>query len=389
MATIRKREWTTPKGVRKTAWQVDYKDGKGARRSKQFARKKDADAWLVNAAHEVARGIHTPDSQSVTVRQAIKIWLAAREAEGKESTTIRSYESTSRLHIVPFLGDEKLSRLTKPMVEQFKKDLIKSGRSTARVGRAISYLSMALDEAETQGLVAQNVASKVKVVRSSRDATEIEIPTPDELKLMLKHSGDSLRPLVMTAMLAALRASELRGLMWPDVDFEANTITVRRRADEKGKLGPPKSKAGNRSVPMSKRLASELKAWKLRCKPTLLDLVFPSPEGHIWSYHNLMNRSFWPMQVRAGVSEPKLSKADGLPIWDDEGNEIPEAKYGLHALRHAAASLWIKEKIDLKRLKTWMGHASVQTTIDTYGHLMFDDVEDAALMAGAEKRLFG
>ena len=142
-------------------------------------------------------------------------------------------------------------------------------------------------------------------------------------------------------------------------------------------------------MPMSPRLAIELKQWKLRCPKTLYGLVFPSPEGKVWSYHNLMNRSFWPMQVSAGVSEPKLSKEDGLPIWDEDCNEVMQAKYGLHALRHAAASLWIKEGIDLKRLKTWMGHASVQTTIDTYGHLMFDDKADAELIAGAEARLFG
>jgi integrase len=177
--------------------------------------------------------------------------------------------------------------------------------------------------------------------------------------------------------------------MWDDVDLVASTITIRRRASEACDLGPPKSKAGARTIPMSPMLALELKKWKLQCPASLLDLVFPSSEGKIWTYANLMRRHFWPMQVRAGVSVPVFDKNDGLPIWGDDGEQTMQAKYGLHALRHGAASLWIKEKIDLKRLKTWMGHASVQTTIDIYGHLMFDDVEDAVLMAGAEKRLFG
>jgi len=386
---IRKRTWRGKGGEAKTAWQVDYRDGKGARRSKQFDRKKDAEAWFTTAGYEVSRGVHTADSQSITVERAIELWLEAREAEEREPATIRPYESTARLHIVPFIGKEKLSRLSKPTIEQFKKDLIASGRTMARVQRAIGYLSMAIDQAESDGFIAHNPASKVKVTRSSRDKTEIVIPSPVELKKMLEHSGPELRPMVLTAMLAALRASELRGLMWEDVDFETSTIKVTRRADEGCRLGPPKSKAGRRSIPMSRRLATELKAWKLRCPPNLLDLVFPSPEGKVWSYQNLMNRQFWPMQVEAGICEQKLDAADGLPIGFETDEPVMVAKYGLHALRHAAASLWIKEKIDLRRLKAWMGHASVQTTIDTYGHLMFDHVADAQLIEGAERRLFG
>jgi integrase len=206
---------------------------------------------------------------------------------------------------------------------------------------------------------------------------------------MIKHSGPALKPLVLCAMLAALRASELRGLMWEHVDFAAGVIRVVQRAEENNKLGAPKSKAGRRSVPMSPLLMKEMKEWKLRCPKNLLGLVFPSPDGMIWRYQNLMRRSFWPMQIAAGVSRPVLSKDDGLPVWDEEGREVLEPKYGLHALRHGAASLWIKQGIDLKRLKAWMGHASVQVTIDTYGHLMFDDVADAELVAGAERALLG
>ncbi|HEY0148653.1 MAG TPA: tyrosine-type recombinase/integrase [Allosphingosinicella sp.] len=388
MATIRKRKWA---GGTKSAWQVSYTDTKGKRRTKSFDRKKEAEAWLVQAEHDVARGVHMPDSQSLTVADAVDLWLRTPKADGthKEPATLRSYESTARLHIVPFLGGEKLSRLNKPSVEKFRRDLIESGRSPARVQRAVRYLSMLLAEAESQGLVGQNAASNVKVVRSSRDATEVEIPTPAELKLMIKHSGPALKPLVLCAMLAALRASELRGLMWEHVDFAAGVIRVVQRAEENNKLGAPKSKAGRRSVPMSPLLMKEMKEWKLRCPKNLLGLVFPSPDGMIWRYQNLMRRSFWPMQIAAGVSRPVLSKDDGLPVWDEEGREVLEPKYGLHALRHGAASLWIKQGIDLKRLKAWMGHASVQVTIDTYGHLMFDDVADAELVAGAERALLG
>jgi len=55
-----------------------------------------------------------------------------------------------------------------------------------------------------------------------------------------------------------------------------------------------------------------------------------------------------------------------------------------HSLRHAAASAWIKQRVDLKRLTTWLGHASVQTTLDIYGHLIRDELGDAALVAAVQ-----
>ena len=64
-------------------------------------------------------------------------------------------------------------------------------------------------------------------------------------------------------------------------------------------------------------------------------------------------------------------------------------KYGLHALRHAAASGWIAQKIDLKRLQSWIGHSSIQITLDTYGHLIEDKEQDAAIAEAAQSYLAG
>ena len=78
MTAIRKRAWTSANGEAKTAWLVDYRDQAGKRRSKQFARKKDAESWLVSAAWQVSQGTHTHDRDSVTVREAAKLYLAHR-----------------------------------------------------------------------------------------------------------------------------------------------------------------------------------------------------------------------------------------------------------------------------------------------------------------------
>lgn len=387
MATIRKRSWIAPDGSERTAWQVDYRDAGGVRRSKQFTRKKDADAWLTTAAYQVQQGTHTADSQSVTVAKASQLWIEKAEAEGRERSTIKQYQEHKRLHIDPLLGSVKLSRLTMPRVEQFRDELVAS-RSRAMAGKVVRSLSMILTEAQRRGLVAQNVAKGVRVIRQGRDKARVMIPSRIELKAMLDAATDDERPLIMTAMLTGLRSSELRGLRWSDINFASATLSVAQRADGWGVIGPPKSAAGFRSIPLSAPLVTTLKAWKLRAKPSELDLVFPNKKGRAQWHQNMLRRLFIPLQVRAGVSEPKLD-SKGQPVFGKDGNAVMTGRYGFHALRHAAASGWIAQRIDLKRLQVWIGHENIQLTIDTYGHLITDSGGDAELIAAAGADLVG
>ena len=71
--------------------------------------------------------------------------------------------------------------------------------------------------------------------------------------------------LLLTAIFTGLRASELRGLRWSDVDLKTGELTVRQRADRYNVIGKPKSKAGNRTVPLGPLVLNVLREWKLAC----------------------------------------------------------------------------------------------------------------------------
>ena len=364
MSSTRKRSWIDGKGEARQAWLVDYRDAGGVRRAKQFARKKDADAWSTQAAWQVSQGVHTPDSQSITVAAAAEQWIKRAEAEGRERSTIKQYKELANLHVIPLIGAEKLSRLSMPSVEAFRDKLVES-RSRAMAGKAVRALSSILTEAQRRGQVAQNVAKGVKVIRASRDRANVVIPTRAELKAMLDKAGAEFRPMLLTAIVTGMRSSELRGLRWSDINLQAGTITVAQRADQWGKIGSPKSKAGRRTIPIAPPVAQELREWKLRCPKGDLELAFPNGEGSVAHHSNILRRQYRPAQTAAGIAKP----------------------YGLHALRHAAASAWIKQGIDLKRLSAWMGHSSVQITLDTYGHLIGDEQGDSAIVSASLKGL--
>jgi integrase len=279
---------------------------------------------------------------------------------------VQAYRGLAKHHVIPLLGATKLSRLTRPSVEAFRDDLVKS-RSRAMAAKGIRALSSILAEAQRRGMVNQNVAADVKVSRPSRDRSKVEIPTREEIRGLINAADDDFKPMLLTAVFTGLRASELRGLRWQDVDLKVATITVAQRVDQWGQPGPPKSAAGRRTVPIPPAVVKVLREWRLRCPKGALGLAFPDRKGGVQVHKNILTRRYYPAQTRA-----KLAK-----------------RYSFHALRHFAASAFIAQKIDLKRLSGWLGHSTVTLTIDRYGHLLQDTVGDAAIMAAAEADLFG
>jgi Phage integrase family len=117
---------------------------------------------------------------------------------------------------------------------------------------------------------------------------------------------------LLTAIFTGLRASELRGLRWVNVDLTKRELHVRERADEYKQMGRPKSAAGERTVPLSPIVVSELRKWKLKCPKTELGLAFPSPkEGvGIMTLKYIVKQGFWTTQAAAG-SVRKLPTPQG------------------------------------------------------------------------------
>lgn len=375
MATVRKR--LLPSG--KQVWQADYRDGAGKRRSKQFTLKKEADAFLVSARGEVAKGVHVAESASITVEAAAKAWIKRAEAEGLERSTIASYQQHVDLHIVPRIGATKLSKMTVPNVHDFA-DELGQDLSRAMVKKVLGSLSGIFTEALRTGRAAQNPVAAVKIKISKRDAARAEMPTKAELRAILNATPEKHKPFIWTAAFTGLRASELRGLPWSDVDLDGKILHVRQRADPYNVIGKPKSEAGTRDVPLAPSVVTILKEWKKACPKGEQDLVFPNGAGNVESHANLLNRVFWPIQITAGVS----IKTDKV---DKDGQPVMDAKYSLHALRHAAAALWIEQNATPKRIQMLMGHSSIQMTYDTYGYLFDAREDDQAAIAAIEERL--
>jgi integrase len=383
--SVRKRTWENGDGSQGEAWVTSYTDQSGKRRIRSFDRKRDADDFHASVSTDMRSGLHVPDSQSIMVAEAGRLWLQSCESAGLERATLAYYRQHLELHIIPLLGAVKLSRLTAPMVRAFE-DKLSLDRSPAMVRKARGSLGAILADAQERGLVGQNVVRNLrarrrrgKEVRADKRQKGklkigVHIPAPDEIRALINTLDGHWRPLFLTAIFTGLRASELRGLRWEDVDLKRGELHVRQRADFFNTIGQPKSEAGERTIPLPPMVVTTLRAHRLACPKGTLDLVFPNGAGNVENLTNIIARGLKPAMVAAGV----VTKS-GTPKYT-----------GMHSLRHFYASWCINRRVDgglelpLKLVQARLGHATITLTADRYGHL-FPRGDDGDELAAAEK----
>jgi integrase len=382
------------------SWIVDYSLN-GSRHIETFERKKDADAREAEVTVNVGKGIHIAPGKTPTVREAGEQWL--KSWDHIERTTADTYRQHLHLHIDPYLGHYRLAHLTPPVIRQFEDDLragkpapfppdekpherFRQKRSPAMVKKVVTTLGNMLADMQERGLVAINAVHALskgrKHKRKSKQTQQKKLergkdfPTPKEITDIIANLSGYWRPMLLTAIFTGLRASELRGLRWKNVDLKNGKLHVRERVDRYLEVGMPKSEAGERTIPLPPMLVNTLREHSLKSEYKAKDdLVFPTSEGNAHHYANVLHRGLEPAQIAA-------------KIVDDRG----KPKYSLHALRHFYASWCINRPkegglgLPPKIVQERMGHSSITITMDRYGHLFPSD-DDGSEMKEAEKKL--
>src|SRR5262249_9510567 len=165
--------------------------------------------------------------------------------------------------------------------------------------------------------------------RKAKLCVGTDIPTREEIGSMLAHAPERWRALLLIAAFTGLRAGELRGLRWADVDLKEGVLHVRQRADRWGDMDLPKSSAGERDVPVGKIVANTLRELRVRSAYSSDgDLVFCTNRGTVIEHSNMLKQSLHKAQELAGITDAK-----GCPKYT-----------GMHCLRHFYASWCINRQ---------------------------------------------
>ena len=245
MASVRKRRWTY-KGESKEKWVVNYTDHGGSRRQRTFRLKKEADAYRLRVENELEAGTHTPRRLSMTLQAAVEAML--EDASGNVSPDYHmQLELAARKYTLPGLGNILLVDLTPQVVQAYADQLLSRGVSINPITRLLHALRRTLKLAMRMrpAWVSHNVMKESPPELPAQCKKQISIPTRNEARQILDASAavgwcGVARPLIYLAVLTGMRASELRGLEWGDVDFAKGLIRVRRSRDSNGGLRPVK-----------------------------------------------------------------------------------------------------------------------------------------------------
>jgi integrase len=344
-----------------TSYRGAYVGPDGRRRYVSGRTKEEARKALREARSNSDAGL-VFDGGTVTLASYLDRWLADSVKDTVRQRTYERYESIVRVHIKPTIGRVKLKALTPAHARALYRQKLDSGLSPRTVNYIHVTLHKALSQAVSDGLVQRN-AAQVKAPRPEKP--EIKPLSPDQARKLIGaayETADRYAALYVVALHTGMRAGEMLGLRWDDLDLDASGATpalqVRRtlsetRAGHKFEL--PKSGKG-RSIKLSRKAVEALRSHrakqaeeKLRLGSLWEDsgLVFPTTTGTTTSGTNLLGRHFKPLLKRAGLPPIRL-----------------------HDLRHTCATILLMAGKHPKFVQEMFGHANISITLDTYSHVI-------------------
>lgn len=296
-----------------------------------------------------------------TLQAYAATWLTSAEATLKAST-VRFYRDNLVNHIYPAVGTVRLTQFARPDVKRLLEALAGKGLGSKTSTGILRTLSTVLSEAVEDGRLPANPALRPGRLRrrlsdpNALKATTIDPYTREEVTALLDAAAAHFPEwyaFLLMALRTGLRLGELRALQWGSIDWRERFIRVERNFVE-GKETTPKS-GFVRNVDMSLQLRAAL---RLRRR---------------------QQRADW---MARGLSLPKLvfPSSDRTPLDDSNVRkvvrrivttaEIRQRRSIIHVMRHTFGSLLLQQGESLVYVKEQMGHASIQVTVDIYGHLL-------------------
>jgi integrase len=392
------------------SWMARYDAPRGADQKRRqvtlpgrFATQADAEMALAEALTDTRQGVPIADRQ-LTVADFFSSWLAGRTAI-RPSTAV-AYAAIVDIYIKPAVGHIRLTDLRatdldqlfaamrqmaptlparpSPMLQRIaaaRRDLPDARRrpSEATIKKVHATISAALGRAVKQQLLPRNVARFVelppagapKIVVWTDEAVQewertgkrhkVAVWTPELTGAFLDFvADDDLAVCWRLIALRGLRRGEALGLMWPDVNFERGTITIRRAlvvVGTKVEWSAPKTAHGERVVHLDRGTVEALRAHRSAQVHRVLassdDLVFSKIDGSTLNPNGISQRF------------ERLVKRAGLP------------PVRLHDLRHGAATIGLSAGVAMKTMSEQLGHATYAFTADRYTSVT-DEVARAA-----------
>lgn len=341
-------------------WMARWRSPDGKNCAHVFARKVDAEGFLISIEHSKRSGAYVdPADGRVSFREYAEQWRAVQSHH--RPTTAAQTETNLRRHVYPVLGDRAVAAIRHSDVQgavgSWSTDL-----SPATVEVIYRLVVRIFRAAVRDRIIAVHPCDAVKL--PTADKARVVPLTVAEVHALTDAAPSRYRVLILLGASSGLRQGEAIGLTTDRVDFFRRTITVDRQLilvpGSPPHFGPPKTPSSHRIVPVPQFVIDALAAHLAEFGAGPDGLLFTNDEG------GPIRRNRFSELLRRTAHEARLSR-----------------KVGFHDLRHFYASLLIRHSESVKTVQARLGHAMAQETLDTYGHL-WPDSEDRTRTAVEE-----
>lgn len=342
MASIKRR----PDGV----WRARYRDDQGKERSKHFARKVDAQAWLDEIRASQLTGTYVdPRSGRISLQTFYKQW-------SKRQLWVAGTRRAFDLALADSkLGDVELRALRHSHGEEWVRRQTERGLAPGTVIARMAHLRAVLAGAVRDRVIRVDPFSQVTLPRQRKAEASMRLPTTEEVAAMLTAASEPFAVAIALGAFAGLRAGEIGGLQVGDVDFLRRRIHVRRQVVPADGIRAPKY-GSERVVYVPDALTKMISAHIARTRPD--SWLFKSRTGEP-ADQNVLTQRFKYLRDKLELKHLRL-----------------------HDLRHHYASGLIMSGCDVVTVSRALGHSSAAITLGVYAHL-WPTAEDRTRSAAA------
>lgn len=309
------------------------------------------------------------ENKNITLEEWLKEWMKVYKKPYISPRTYQGYVEKSKT-ILEHLGNMQLQKIELYHLQKFISDLQNEGKSPKSLRHYYSILKMCFDDAIMCRHISLNPTRNLKLPSMRRK--ELNIMTKEE---QLVFEGFMKKYRMGTAYIVlvntGLRAGELSGLTWKDVDFENKALYVRRgmqkittydddfnKVKRERKVTDVKTENSYRVVPMLDKVVRILQEYKKKIQVEQEEIA---ELGEGFKEDDFIFKTKYNHPI---TSEYLRKTCQGIC----KSNNF--RKVGIHELRHTFATRSIEAGIDLRVLQEILGHASYSTTADIYVHIL-------------------
>lgn len=349
-----------------------FTDKHGRRQSKRFRKLQECRQWIADATY-IDEHADIENATDMLVDAWFEYWISVKKKTVRPNT-VRNYTERYERNIKAVIGKKLLTEVKLIHCQKIFSDMADDGYRTTTIYQTRIALYNMLEFAKENDVIINNPCKKSVKSDMGKPSDKKEALTIETQKKFLEGAtGQSYENQYRFILQTGLRTGELVGLKWEDIDFESKTLTIQRSMEFRYKVGewrvgPPKSKSGYRTIPLTDEAIRILKAQKEKNRKIK---VIPME----WSEQVFLCRKGEP--VKNSTYDTALFK-----ICDKVGIK----RFSMHVLRHTFATRCIEGGMMPKTLQKILGHSNIGITMNLYVHITEEEkLKEINLVAEALK----